>query len=85
MECRETCDIEARDLGGKPMIGIGLWKPILRTGLGKETYPEDRFNGISVHLACSLNRDFMKGLLNQVYHFLPVISQVLSKTNDNSP
>ena len=85
MECRETCDIEARDLGGKPMLGIGLCKPILRTGLGKETYPEDRFNGISVHLACSLNRDFTKGLLNQVYHFLPVISQVLSKTNDNSP
>ena len=35
-------------------------------GLGKETYPEDRFNGISVHLACSLTRDFTKGLLNQV-------------------
>ena len=55
MEYRETCDIETRDLGEKPMLGIGLWKPILRTGLGKETYPEDRFNGISVHLACSLN------------------------------
>ena len=59
--------------------------PDLRTGLGKETYPEDRFNGISVHLACSLNGDFTKGLLNQVYHFVPVISQVLSKTYDNSP
>ena len=85
MEYRETCDMKTRDLGEKPMLGMGLWKPILRTGFGKETYPEDRFNGISVHLACSLNRDFTKGLLNQVYHFLPVISQVLSKTYDNSP
>ena len=42
-------------------------------------------NGISVHLACSLNKDFTKGFLNQVYHFLPVISRVLSKTYDNSP
>ena len=50
----------------KPILRTGLWKPILRTGLGKETYPEDRFNGISVHLACSLTRDFTKGLLNQV-------------------
>ena len=85
MEYRETCDNKTRDLEEKPMLGIGLWKPILRTGLGKETYPEDRFNGISVHLACSLNGDFTKGLLNQVYHFLPVISQVLSKTYDNRP
>ena len=54
MEYRETCDMKTCDLREKPMLGIDLWKPILRTGLGKETYPEDRFNGISVHFACSL-------------------------------
>ena len=35
--------MRTRDLGEKPMLWIGLWKPILRTGLGKETYPPHRF------------------------------------------
>ena len=55
MECRETCDIETRDLGEKPLLGIGLWKPILRTGLVKKTYPEDRFNGITNGIDMSKN------------------------------